>query len=154
MALESKAEIERLKAELAEKDDEIHRLQDETVEIDSDRVWDLEQQVEALKKELANRSGVQQIPSSPAFAWAVGPQDPFSDDLMDLDSPAQVQNDVFGETTMADLACSTPSRKARGSFPTPPPTSPTGTPLMPFTRLPTPPSHVGVQVSLPYPERS
>lgn len=156
-AQETKNEIDRLKRELAEKDEEIHRLHDETIEVDTDRVWDLEQQVNALKNELAARAGMQQqmIPSSPSCNWTMAARDPFSDDFMDLD--ADEADDVFGQTTIADLACSTPSRKARASFPTPPTTSPAAAPLTPCSRhfhLPsTPCSHIGVQASLPDPEK-
>ncbi|KAK1752998.1 myosin heavy chain, skeletal muscle, adult [Echria macrotheca] len=155
-ARERKEEIARLKAELAQKDDEICRLHDETVVLDTDRVHELEQQVELLKRQLSAHSGVQQAtPSSPAFEWTMAARDPFSDDFMDLD--ADDDNDVFGETTMADLACSTPSRRARASFPTPPTTSPAAMPETPSLRAfrppPTPCSHAGVQASLPDPEK-
>ena len=155
-AQETKAQIDQLKKELAEKDEEIRRLHDETIDIDTDRVWSLEQQVEALKEELASRAGLQQqMPSSPACDWTMAARDPYSDDFMDLDVDSA--DDPFGETTMADLACSTPSRRARASFPTPPTTSPTAAPLTPCSRnfnLPsTPCSHAGVQTSLPDPEK-
>ncbi|KAK5662175.1 hypothetical protein OQA88_8080 [Cercophora sp. LCS_1] len=153
-AQETKAEVERLKAELAERDEEIQKLHDETVDMDTDRVWELEQEVETLKRELASYSVVHQpTPSSPACEWTVAARDPFSDDFMQLDGD-DGDDDVFGDTTMADLVCSTPSRRARGSFPTPPATSPTAAGLpTPSPRSlrhpPTPCSHAGVQASLP-----
>ncbi|KAK3317761.1 hypothetical protein B0T19DRAFT_297261 [Cercophora scortea] len=161
-ARDSKAEIERLKAELADKDAEIHKLNDETVVIDSDRVWDLERQVDALKRELAARSGSgedqQQLPSSPAFEWTIAAKDPFSDDFMDLDGDDadEVDDQDFGDVTMADLVCSTPTRKrrtGRESFPTPPTTSPARQSLTPSLQLATPTSHTGVQAALPDPEK-
>ncbi|KAK0611761.1 hypothetical protein B0T14DRAFT_334724 [Immersiella caudata] len=165
-AQETREEIEKLKKELAEKDEEIRRLHDETIEVDTERVWDLELQVEALKNELASRSGAHQkiIPSSPSCNWAVAARDPFSDDFMDLDTvdaddddDDDDDDDMFGQTTMADLASSTPSRRVRASFPTPPTTSPARAPLTPCSshlRPPTTPcSHTGVQVSLPDPEK-
>ncbi|KAK3689530.1 hypothetical protein B0T22DRAFT_377885 [Podospora appendiculata] len=161
-ARDSKVEIERLKAELADKDAEIHRLNDETVVVDSERVWDLERQVDALKRELATRSGSgnaeQQLPSSPAFEWTIAAKDPFSDDFMDLDGDdADVVDDRdFGDVTMADLVCSTPTRKGRtgrASFPTPPTTSPARQSLTPSLHMDTPRSHTGVQAALPDPEK-
>ncbi|KAM7194357.1 myosin heavy chain, skeletal muscle, adult [Rhypophila sp. PSN 637] len=151
LAQETKAEIERLKAELAEKDDEIQRLHDETVMIDSDRVWELEQQVAALKRELASRSGVQQqqIPLSPALEWTAVARDPFSDDFMDLDTPSEADTEAFGEETMAELLCSTPTRRARDSFPTPPTTSPPRMLATPCTRSSPSQNHVIVQAALP-----
>ncbi|KAK0610079.1 hypothetical protein B0T17DRAFT_500723 [Bombardia bombarda] len=165
---DTKAEIERLKAELAEKDDEIHRMRDETLVLDTERVWELERQVASLKRELANQSGVQrrqeETPSSPAFDWSTAARDPFSDDFMDLDENDIVDDDDdqhFGDMTMADLACSTPSRRGRTSMPTPPATSPAiaAMPMTPCshrkrTAISTPTSHhAGVQASLPDPEK-
>jgi DNA repair exonuclease SbcCD ATPase subunit len=151
-AEETKAEIERLKAELAERDEEIERLHDETVVLDTDRVWDLEQQVAALRRELVSRSGVQQIPSSPAYEWTRAARDPYSDDLMEPDIGADA--DVFGESTRAELVCSTPTRRMRASFPTPPDTSPEPQlPQTPCRRQATPQSSPGVQAALPDPEK-
>lgn len=160
-ALEVEAELDRLRVELAAKDDEIHRLHDETVEIDSDRIWDLEQQVKALKERLAFRSddGRDQLLSSSPVGkvWGAAAADPFVDDFMDLDHDGG--EDVrFGESTVADFMCSTPDRRLRMSFPTPPTTSPArADPLTPcirdFQPLPTPLSHVSVQVDLPDPEK-
>ena len=154
-AEETKAEIERLKAELAEKDEEIERMHDETVVLDTERVWGLEQEVAALKRELASRSSVQQLPSSPAYEWTRAARDPFSDDFMDLDDDAEDED--FGEATRAQLLCSTPTRRMRpsASFPTPPSTSPEPQlPLTPCRRLATPPrASAAVQASLPDLER-
>ncbi|KAH8888529.1 hypothetical protein GQ53DRAFT_748921 [Thozetella sp. PMI_491] len=150
-AEQTKAEIDRLKAELTEKDDEISRLQDETHVYDTDRVWELERQVAGLRKELADRAGLPES-SSPAFDWTIAARDPFSDDFMDLDDSTNA-NEEFGETTMGDLICSTPSRRARASFPTPPTTSPAAEPMTPRPQCPTPRSAAGVQTSLPDPEK-
>lgn len=119
---ETRAEIDRLKAELAEKDEEIARMHDETVVLDTDRVWELEQEVAALKRKLASRSGVQDVPSSPNFDWTRVARDPFSDDYSVMDM--EHDDEDFGEATIAELACSTPTRRMRNSFPTPPATSP------------------------------
>jgi len=154
-AQETKEEIERLKTALAEKDEEIRRMQDETVVFDTERVWELEQQVAALQRELASHSGVQRTSSSPNRDWTLAARDPFSDDFMDIDDG----DDAFGDTTVAELACSTPSRRARASFPTPPTTSPAAAPRTPSSRSlhqatpATPCSHIGVQTSLPDPEK-
>lgn len=149
---EAKAEIERLKAELAEKDDEIERLHDETLVLDTDRVWDLEQQVAALKRELASHSGIQQVSSSPAYEWTRAARDPYSDDFMELD--VEDDDEVFGEATRAELVCSTPTRRMCASFPTPPATSPEPQlPQTPCRRQTTPRLSTGVQTSLPDPER-
>ncbi|AEO68202.1 uncharacterized protein THITE_2031992, partial [Thermothielavioides terrestris NRRL 8126] len=151
-AREARAEIERLKAELAEKDDEIARLHDETVVLDTDRVWDLEQQVAALKRELASRSSAQQIPSSSAQEWTRAARDPFADDFMDLDVEDDAED--FGEATRAELFCSTPTRRMRGSFPTPPSTSPPPPePQTPCRRSAASRPDVGIQASLPDPEK-
>jgi hypothetical protein len=162
-AQETQDEIARLKKDLAEKDEEIRNFHDQTIEFDTERVWELEQQVEALKDKLASRSGVRQAmtPSSPTCNWTMAARDPFSDDFMELDTD-DAEDDVFGDTTMADLACSTPSRRARDSFPTPPATSPTLAPQTPSSRTPssrrlpsplTPFSDAGVQAALPDPEK-
>ncbi|KAM7191726.1 myosin heavy chain, skeletal muscle, adult [Naviculisporaceae sp. PSN 640] len=157
-AQETKAEIERLKAELAEKDVEIQRLHDETVVIDTERVWELEQQVELLKRQLASQSGVQrqqqfQVPSSPGFGWTVPARDPYSDDFMDLDTHSEADTEAFGDTTMAELVCSTPTRRAQGSFPTPPTTSPPRDFMTPCPKLDLSHAHTGVQATLPDPEK-
>ena len=151
-ANETKAEIERLKASLAEKDEEIHRLQDETHVYDTERVWELEQQVTALKRDLAERASGHPS-SSPAFNWAVAARDPFSDDYMDLDDSPDDFGGEFGQTTLGELACSTPTRRARASFPTPPTTSPPACPMTPRSIISTPHSHAGVQASMPDPDR-
>jgi hypothetical protein len=150
---EAKEEINRLKAALAEKDEEIRRLQDETVIMDTERVWDLEQQVERLKQQLADRSGADET----RFDWTMAAHDPYNpDEYMEEDTVENTVEDmdvdveVFGEASMAELACSTPTRRARASFPTPPTTSPAAAPLTPCsrTRFTPPTAHAGIQASL------
>lgn len=151
-AEQAKAEMDRLKAELAEKDEEIEQLHDETAVVDTERVWELEQQVASLKKELASRAAVQEVPSSPPVEWAKAAHTPQSDNFMDFD----IEDDAaeFGESTVVELECSTPTRRMRASFPTPPSTSPEPQPSSsPCQRLPTPRSSLGVQASLPDPEK-
>ncbi|KAJ4292834.1 hypothetical protein N0V88_005492 [Collariella sp. IMI 366227] len=105
-ARENKEEVERLKATLAEKDDEIAKLHDETVVVDTDRVWALERQVAALKKELAAHSGVQEVPSSPVPEWARPMPDPFTDGFIniDVDNDLDNDNDDFGANSMVELS--------------------------------------------------
>jgi len=153
-AAETKAEIERLKAELAEKDEEIERLQDETVVLDTERVWELEQQVASLKRELASRSGVQQeLSSSPPPEWTRVTRDSYQDVIMNF--VVDDNTEEFGEVTRADLACGTPTRRMLASFPTPPATSPEPqlpqTPCRPSFNAPL--SSVGVQATFPDPEK-
>ncbi|KAK3939225.1 hypothetical protein QBC46DRAFT_388493 [Diplogelasinospora grovesii] len=92
--------------------------------------------------------------------------DPYSDDFMDVDTGNDGgdggDDEEFGETTMADLASSTPTRRARVSFLTPPTTSPAAAkPMTPSsqqtthhaTHQATPCSDMSVQAALPDPEK-
>ncbi|KAH9905968.1 hypothetical protein F4778DRAFT_686981 [Xylariomycetidae sp. FL2044] len=150
------AEMQRLRDELAQKDEEIERLHNTTLVQDTDRILDLEQEVEQLRTELLNRTSAAATPAADEtqhFDWTLAARDPFSDSYMDDD------DEGFGDSTMADLVCGTPSRtrgNAGGSFPTPPCTSPTipSTPCSMRRAAPaTPKSHAGVQASLPDPEK-
>ncbi|KAK8136352.1 glycolipid 2-alpha-mannosyltransferase [Apiospora sp. TS-2023a] len=150
-ATQEKTELERLRSELAEKDDEIERLKDVTFLQDTSRIHDLEQQVEHLRSELGNRSST--LVDQTQYDWTTAARDPFSDSYMGDDG------DGFGDVTMGELLCSTPSRaRASASFPSPPCTSPT-IPTSPCSirrKSPTPTtSHVSasVQASLPDPEK-
>ncbi|KAF7554181.1 hypothetical protein G7046_g6890 [Stylonectria norvegica] len=138
-ALQARAEIEHLRDELKARDRDIYELQNATIVMDTDRMWELEKQVEDLKMQLKKRAG--SMDESRGFNWTLAARDPFSDDFMDM-SPDE---EDFGDATMAQFACSTPSR-ARSSFPTPPATSPT-MPTTPCSRpvMQTPKSDVGVQ---------
>lgn len=147
-AQDHKAEIQRLQDELAEKDQEIERLQNTTTFHDTDRILELEEEIESLRNELHSRST--QNADQTNYDWTLAARDPFSDSYMDDD-------EGFGDTTVADLVCSTPSkRRASASFPTPPCTSPTmpSTPHSMRRAAPvTPRSHIGVQASFPDPEK-
>ncbi|KAF3352326.1 N2,N2-dimethylguanosine tRNA methyltransferase [Verticillium dahliae VDG1] len=110
------AEIARLRAELREKDAEIYQLQNATIVLDTDRIWALEKELDDLKDQLDNKT----VENSRTYAWTLAAKDPFADDCMDSLTD---DDDRFGDVTMAELACSTPTR-ARTSFPTPPLTSP------------------------------
>ncbi|KAK7966673.1 glycolipid 2-alpha-mannosyltransferase [Apiospora aurea] len=144
---QDKAELERLRSELAEKDDEIERLRDVTFLQDPSRIHQLEQQVQELRGELGNRSNT--LADQTQYDWTMAARDPISDSYMGDD------RDGFGDTTMGELLCSTPSR-ARASFPSPPCTSPT-IPTSPCSmrgKSPVPTtSHVSVQACLPDPEK-
>ncbi|KAG7142458.1 hypothetical protein HYQ45_001203 [Verticillium longisporum] len=140
------AEIARLRAELREKDAEIYQLQNATIVLDTDRIWALEKELDDLKDQLDNKT----VENSRTYAWTLAAKDPFADDCMDSLTD---DDDRFGDVTMAELACSTPTR-ARTSFPTPPLTSP-ALPKTPsawragVVQPPTPDSRdTGVQVSL------
>ncbi|KAF9769578.1 hypothetical protein IL306_012990 [Fusarium sp. DS 682] len=139
---EAKEEIEKLRNELKARDREIYELQNATIVIDTDRIWDLEKQIQDLQDELSKRSG-RGMDQSRGYNWTLAAREKFSQDFMD--------EDEFGDETMAQFICSTPSR-ARTSFMTPPATSPTvpGTPI--FEEMETT-AMVGVQASLPDPKQ-
>lgn len=138
-------ELQRLRTQLAEKNEEIQVLKDTTSSQDSRHVKELEEQLEQLRSELSDQSI---LSNQSRYEWTMAARDPFSDSYMD--------DDDFGDTTMADLESSTPT-KLRSSFPTPPCTSPTR-PASPVTVVrppsPTPSAQsAGVQAGLPDPER-
>ncbi|TQV92941.1 hypothetical protein IF1G_08244 [Cordyceps javanica] len=147
----SRTEIEKLKGQVKSKDAEIYELQNATIVIDTERIWDLEKQVEQLQHELDQRAPTE-LNESRTYDWTLAARDPYAEDEyfdMDLDG------DHFGDATQAQLQVSTPS-KVRSSFPTPPATSPMipGTPSSHFCRLPqTPTSHAAVQACFPDPDR-
>lgn len=140
-AKESKVEIEKLKNELKARDREIYELQNATIVLDTDRIWDLEKQIQDLQSELKKRSG--NANQSRGYNWTLAARDQFPGDCMDM----ALDEDDFGEETMAQFVCSTPQR-ARDSFMTPPATSPTvpGSPL--FPTLPTMNTNTGVQAGV------
>ncbi|OAQ66386.1 hypothetical protein VFPPC_07950 [Pochonia chlamydosporia 170] len=148
-AQQSHAEISHLRSEIKSRDREIYELQNATIIVDNERIWDLEQQIESLKDELVKR------PETPhdhtrSYNWTLAARDPFADEYTDM----MVDDEEFGDATMAHFVTSTPSR-ARSSFPTPPATSPMmpATPCSSRPCLPTPRSHAGVQVCFPDPEK-
>ncbi|KAI0554871.1 hypothetical protein F4679DRAFT_579215 [Xylaria curta] len=173
------AEIQRLRAELASRDAEIERFHNETMVQDTGRIMELEQQIKVLRAELAQSQvptlsvggededgsasdgdNEDDLPHS-FYDWTLAARHPFPGSHLDVDDDLQ-------DMSMADVACSTPSRRRKSadaalprsvsaSFPTPPCTSPTipATPCSVRTMLSpiTPRSHAGVQSSLPDPEK-
>ncbi|KAL6853096.1 hypothetical protein ACO1O0_007649 [Amphichorda felina] len=166
---QARSQITHLKNELRARDREIYELQNATIMVDTDRVWDLERQVDDLQRELreAQDQQQQQREKTTFVDWTMAARDPFEEGSrshMDMDFGYDGEDeDMFGDATVAQLACSTPSR-ARHSFPTPPATSPVlpglATPSSHHPRLnlhiPSTPAsvhtHAGVQASLPDPE--
>ncbi|KAM0188294.1 hypothetical protein ACHAPI_010690 [Fusarium lateritium] len=146
-SMESKAEIEKLRGELKARDREIYELQNATVVMDTDRIWDLEKQIQDLQDELSKRSG-RGMDQSRGYNWTLAARDKISAEFMDM-TPDEEE---FGDETMAHFVSSTPSR-ARTSFMTPPATSPT----IPGTPDYTPPvmmtDDVGVQACFPDPNQ-
>ncbi|KAI1464818.1 uncharacterized protein F4812DRAFT_140076 [Daldinia caldariorum] len=159
-----KVELQRLQHELEEKDREIDRLQNTTMAQDTDRVLELEQEIQLLREELSSRTS-SNGDQTRNYDWTLAARDPFSDSYMDADDDHHDNHDrhdnhvdeAFGDATMADLICSTPSRnRASASFPTPPCTSPTipSTPCSLRRSAPvTPQSHIGIQTVLPDPDK-
>lgn len=148
----SRTEISKLKSQVKSKDAEIYELQNATVVIDTERIWELEKQIEILQQELDQRAPTE-LNESRTYDWTMAARDPFAqEDYFDMD----MDGDNFGDATQAQLQVSTPSR-ARSSFLTPPATSPMipGTPSSHFCRQPqTPTSHAAVQACFPDPERA
>ncbi|KAH0439158.1 hypothetical protein CcaCcLH18_02953 [Colletotrichum camelliae] len=157
-AQETRAEIDALKAQLKEKDAEIYELQNATIVIDMERIWGLEKEVETLKEQLSNRSGVNRGQS--CYDWTLAARGPYVDDYMETDTIEAesvaaermlADETAFGDATMAEFVCSTPTR-VRSSFLTPPLTSPVAEgPITPSSHRGSiaPPSHcnAGVQTS-------
>lgn len=187
-AQQTKAEMDALRAEVAAKDAQIRRLsgatmvdslvmnsddndEDAETEIEGGRkqeqrnqgesIDDLKRQVDELRNALKSPAPSSRASSSGdthVVGWTEGGEYYHSD--MDLDFDNSDDEYGFGDSTMADLACSTPSRRPtnmRHSFPTPPSTgSPPprlGTPCseeQQHHNRPPPPStsSAGVQVHL------
>lgn len=121
----AKAQITKLKAELRARDREIYRMQNATMVFDTERIWDLEQQIKDLKGQLATKS-IESEEATQYFSCVLPstPSTASTDDLMDV---AQ-DEDHFGDMT---AQINNPLR-VRGSILTPPATSPTR-PISPFS---------------------
>lgn len=163
---QAKAQVDALRAELAAKDAEIRRLSGVTAVVDHDD----EESIDHLRREAEQlRRGLKSPAPSHATeedydtsgSTRVGDQDSGECLHMDVDFDDDDETSIdhfFGEESIAEIACSTPSRRqsdARRSFPTPPSsTSPLmrlATPL--FRKMVSPTSHAGVQVDLADSER-
>ncbi|KAF4126231.1 hypothetical protein GMORB2_1477 [Geosmithia morbida] len=103
---QAKSEIAKLQAQLDERDREIYELNNATIIIDTERIWELESQVDSLRRDLEKAQKQQQQQQQQQPSWH-----------NDIDEATW-----FNDTT--DIIVSTPSRRARESFPTPPATSP------------------------------
>lgn len=158
---QSKAQVDALRAELAAKDAEIRRLSGVTAVADDEE----EEGIYHLRRDAAQlRRGLKSPAPSHATdedydtsgSTRIGDHDSGECLHMDVDFDDDDETSIdhfFGEESIAEIACSTPSRRqsdARRSFPTPPSsTSPLmrlATPL--FRKTVSPTSHAGVQVNL------
>lgn len=154
----AKSQITQLESQLRSRNREIYELQNATIVVDTDRIWDLEKQIDDLQQELRVKEAQEQQQDKSTC---------ISRSRMDMDVGHDGEDeDMFGEATVAQLSCGTPPpSRLRGSFPTPPSSSPMmmmpdpGTPssrsslqldLRPETT--SEPAHTGVQVSLADPE--
>ncbi|PTB69076.1 hypothetical protein BBK36DRAFT_1193045 [Trichoderma citrinoviride] len=118
----AQTQIDRLRAEVRARDREIYELQNATVVMDTERIWGLEQQVRKLKGELAKRSLVKkEEEATQYYSWAEPSIEVARDDEMDM----TVDEPRFGGNEAVVRVKTSPSRRARSSFLTPPPTSPT-----------------------------
>lgn len=164
-----RAEVELLRGEVAARDAEIARLReegrerddDETVVLDTERVWELEREVAELRGRLARR----EEDGEEVMDWTVAARDPFAGEYTCMDLDAAGEDDVgveeFGDSSLAELACSTPTRRgggARGMLATPPTTSPAAARSSPCAAAgmllaSTPRSHAAVQTDLPDAEK-
>ncbi|KAM0391868.1 hypothetical protein HYE67_004878 [Fusarium culmorum] len=152
-SIETKEELEKLRDQLKARDREIYELQNATIVIDTNRIWDLEKQIEDLQEELTKRSG-RSLSEKRGYNWTLSAREKFSPEYMDMDDTA------FGEETIAQLVCSTPSRArarpdASTSFMdmTPPATSPT-IPCTPMSWNPISSTlSAGVQACFPDPQQ-
>ncbi|KAL6875161.1 hypothetical protein J3F83DRAFT_730116 [Trichoderma novae-zelandiae] len=143
----AQGQIDRLRAQVQARDREIYELQNATVVMDTERIWGLEQQIRKLRRELAKRSLVKEEVTQ-YYGWAEPSIEVPRDDEMDMtgDGPR------FGRETVVQVKAGSPSR-ARSSFLTPPPTSPT-VPASPCYREASPsPSSRHPQMDIPEPDK-
>lgn len=172
-AQQASDEIAALRSEVAAKDAEIRRLSGATVvghEADDEThesIEELKRQVSQLKRVLKSPDSSNETEDTIDYSttrvdWAIRVQDPFSGDYSDMELDDDDDGDEeFGDRTIAELACSTPSRRSssnvRNSFPTPPSTSPNLRPVTPSRRsqpvTPTSQAAAAVQTSFTAAER-
>lgn len=166
---QTQAEMDALRAELAAKDAEIRRLSGETEVADEgdENIDELKREVERLRRNL-NRPAPSLVRASSVDSeateidWSRSIEGGHvSGDCLemdvDFDDNETIDDHVFSDETMAELVCSTPSRRAdaRHSFLTPPSTtSPMFRLRSPvFRPMETPTSHASVQTQLPDPDK-
>ncbi|KAI7777797.1 hypothetical protein LA080_003074 [Diaporthe eres] len=166
-AQQTSDEIAALRSEVAAKDAEIRRLSGATA-VGQDDDDETQESIDELKRQVSQLRRVLKSPDSSnetedtidynttRVDWAMQVRDPFSSEYSDMeldvvDDDDDDEDHHFGDKTMAELACSTPSRRSsniRNSFPTPPSTSPHLGPITPSRRHPvTPTSQAAVQTS-------
>lgn len=165
-AQQTSDEIAALRSEVAAKDAEIRRLSGATA-VGQEDDDETQESIDELKRQVSQLRRVLKSPDSSnetedtidynttRVDWAVQVRDPFSSEYsdmeLDVDDDDDDEDHHFGDKTMAELACSTPSRRSsniRNSFPTPPSTSPHLGPITPSRRHPvTPTSQAAVQTS-------
>ncbi|KAF4591839.1 glycolipid 2-alpha-mannosyltransferase [Ophiocordyceps camponoti-floridani] len=130
-------EMVQLKAEIKARDRDIYELRNATIVVDTERIWDLERQVEGLKQELDRRSAdASARDCSRIYNWALSTRErqddettnAFTEEYGDEEGDYHaVDDDHFGDVAALNLAASTPSRAVRSRNPlTPPTTSPAG----------------------------
>lgn len=163
-AQQTSDEIAALRSEVAAKDAEIRRLSGATAVGQEDD--ETQESIDELKRQVSQLRRVLKSPDSSnetedtidynttRVDWAMQVRDPFSGEYSDMELDVDDDDDEdhhFSDKTMAELACSTPSRRSsnvRNSFPTPPSTSPHLGPITPSRRHPvTPTSQAAVQTS-------
>lgn len=165
-AQQTSDEIAALRSEVAAKDAEIRRLSGATA-VGQEDDDETQESIDELKRQVSQLRRVLKSPDSSnetedtidynttRVDWAMQVRDPFSSEYsdmeLDVDDDDDDEDHHFGDKTMAELACSTPSRRSsniRNSFPTPPSTSPHLGPINPSRRHPvTPTSQAAVQTS-------
>lgn len=164
-AQQTSDEIAALRSEVAAKDAEIRRLSGATA-VGQEDDEETQESIDELKRQVSQLRRVLKSPDSSnetedtidynttRVDWALQVRDPFSSEYSDMELDADDDDDEdhhFSNRTMAELACSTPSRRSsniRNSFPTPPSTSPHLGPITPSRRHPvTPTSQAAVQTS-------
>lgn len=171
-AQQTSDEIAALRSEVAAKDAEIRRLSGATVIGQEDD--ETQESIDELKRQVSQLRRVLKSPDSSndtedtidyntgRVDWAIQVRDPFSGEYSDMELDVDDDDDddedhEFGDRSMAELACSTPSRRSsniRNSFPTPPSTSPNLGPVTPSRRHPvTPTTQAAVQTSFTDAER-
>lgn len=171
-AQQTSDEIAALRSEVAAKDAEIRRLSGATAVGEEDD--ETQESIDELKRQVSQLRRVLKSPDSSnetedtidynttRVDWAMQVRDPFSGEYSDMELDADDDDDDddhhFGDKTMAELACSTPSRRSsniRNSFPTPPSTSPHLGPITPSRRHPATPTSqaAAVQTSFTAAER-